>query len=252
MKIQLSRSVKDAAVFLIGAALLGFAIPSLGNEESAVDIMKRACNAYSGQTSVQVRGLISVDTSYENDAKIQKNYVVDLSAKLPNKFRAEIQGDSHTGIYFDGTRVTVIDHDKKFFARRELAGNLNDFLAFADKMNLPTPLLDFINPKECEENLAKADVSERLSDLTIDGVRVRHLFFRNTAEKIDWETWVMERGSRAVVKKAVITSQYAGGGPQYELLLTRERLGGNLPDEQFSPKPPQLATEIKFLEEIDE
>ncbi len=238
-----------------GASLLAvvLASQSAGSApvETAKDIMKKACDAYAGHQSLTLKAIMSVDKYSDVYYKSQKNYVVEVNLKMPNKYKSNWQGDANGEVYFDGTKATVIDNNTNFYAQADMVGTVFDFVELTDKLNIPTPMLDLINPQNCKESLKKADTAKILSDLSINGSTYKHVILRNKSDKIYWEAWVKIEGDRYVIKKVIITSGYLKEQPQYEISVTSESLDVPIADEVFAFVPPLNALKIRFLETMN-
>lgn len=241
-----------AAALGAGASILIAGVPaptaSAAPTETAIDIMTKACDAYAGHQSLSMRAIMSVDNYYDKTRKTQKNFVVDLDIKMPDKYRTTWQGDALGSVFYNGKTVSVVDTKNNFFAQQDLSGDLYDFVGLTDTLNVPTPMLDLVNPKNCKESLQKVETSQILDDLILDGTPVRHLFFVNKVDQIYWEVWIKKDVDRYTIKKIVITSAYLKQQPQFEMVVLSEQLDPQLEDSKFTFAAPDDYFKIMFLE----
>ena len=70
-----------------------------------------------------------------------------------------------------------------------------------------------------------------------------HLLFRG--EELDFQVWI-ERGSRPLPRKLVITSKWLTGAPQYQSAITEWNVNPDLDDARFSFVVPDDASQIDF------
>ncbi len=232
--------------------ILSFGIGASAGAETAVEIMTSACKAFDGANSGRMKIHVSVDDDIVDDTKIQQNYIVDIQIKRPNKFRATTQGDHTAAVYFNGDVISAVDFGKNLYARRFLKGNIPELLAEAERMNIPTPMLDFFERQHCLDSLQVATSSTVLKDLMLNGQVVKHLAFRNDTDKIDWQVWVAEANGRRSIKKAVITSRYLTEQPQYQFTVLSEELDVRLDDDNFDFFAYEGLSRVPFLAELDE
>ncbi len=225
--------------------------PEQKPEATAKSIMEKTCRSYEGVQSVKLKALVSQDAFHKGEPKAQRNAVVDIVAKAPNKFKASVQGDLLGRILFDGERVSAIDDKNKHYSQVDLTGNFMEFLDLADRLDIPTPMLDFLVPKSCLAALQKANYGEILPDLTLNGEPVHHLLFKNSQDRIHWQVWVNDNGEKPMIKKVVITTASYPTQPQYQFLIASAAINPEIADSEFEATIPADYSRIKFLGEID-
>lgn len=218
---------------------------------TAQSIMEKTCRSYQGVQSVRLKAFMSVDAFHKGEPKAQRNVVVDIQAKAPDKFRADIQGDLLGRIVFDGEQVKVIDDKNKHYSQVDLAGDFQAFLELADRLSIPTPMLDFLVPQSCMEALQKTTYGEILPNLTLNGEPVHHLMFKNTEDRIHWQVWIDANDLKPMIKKVVITSAWYATQPQYQFQIAYSAINPEIEDSTFDVAIPAEYTKIKFLREVE-
>jgi hypothetical protein len=250
-----SKYWKKGVALGLGIATLGLFATLATAEEAAdpYDVLVKACDSYKGQKSVQLKALVSQDQIVGEDSrKIQKNLVVNLKVQMPDQFLAKIEGDQLGSVIYDGKKLTVFDESTNSYAQNDLPGTLQDFLKEADRLEIPTPMLDFLVPSYCKESLDESSEIEAQDSLILNGEPVEHYSLRNTKDEIDWEVWVKKEGDRYLIKKVVITSTFIASQPQYEFTLISETLGEEISASEYEFTAPESAVKVDFLANIDD
>lgn len=235
-----------------GTAFVSFAQNQTPAEETPVEIMTKACNSYKNYNQVYVKALISIDEINENSNRVQKNSVVEIQAKLPNKFKASSQGDENFSVFYNGSTITALDTSTKFYAQVPLAGDLHDFLDATESLNQPTPALDMIVPKYCLDALSKMDQGELLGQLKINDKDVQHLAFKTNSNGagLSYQIWVDKSQDRYVIRKSIITTSYEDQQLDYEYLLISEDLTTPIFDGIFDFLPDSTYSLTNFFTQL--
>ena len=235
------------AVFILA---FGSAAFSASADLSAVDVMKQTCASFDTNTSAALKAYISLDDDVDG-IKIQQNFLVDIKVKRPNKFKMISQGDQSAGVFFDGNTLFAVDYQTQHFGQKSLTGNLPDLLNLAEDLNVPTPMLDFLQKDNCLAAVSNVATSKVLGNLVLNGEIVEHLMFRNEKDQIDWQAWVKKTETGYALKKVVVTSTYIPEQPQYQFTIISDNRDVQIDDSEFNFAVDSTWTLADFLSDLD-
>lgn len=177
--------------------------------------------------------------------KLQHNETATLSVQRPNRLRAEVRGDLRQRTFvYDGSKVSIFSGDDDVYTSTPVSANLDRLLGGLLDAGVELPLIDVLYQAFAGTLTEAVRGGILVGESTVDGVACDQLAFRQA--NVDWQLWV-EKGSRALPRKIVITTRYAVGDPQFQAVM-HWNVQPKFNAKTFVFTPPQGAQEIPFLE----
>lgn len=245
MKTKFKQFAAGALALASSVVLAATEPASTTAADQAKTLMEQACEAYKDITTAHLTGIIAAD-SFKGNFKIQKNYLVDVKLKAPDKFKASWEGDGAGVVLFDGKKIWALDKKTNSYAEVAFTGSFAEMLKTTDKLNLPAPMLDLMEQKSCKEALVNVTQAAVLAPLSMKGVELTHLAFRNEKDQIDWQVWIKKDADRLVIKKILIASNAQTKNPQYEMTILTEELNQPIEDSEFQFVVPAEAKKVEL------
>lgn len=170
------------------------------------------------QKRFSVKAEALTDEVLESGQKLQFASSVDYVVAAPDKLRASLRSDRrHRDFYFDGTTLTQVAPRAGYYASVAMPGTLAENMArLAQGYDIEMPLADLFLWGTPAGGLDDVTAALRVGPAQINGVACDHFALRQPG--LDWQVWV-ERGTRALPLKLVITTVDEPAQPQYSATL---------------------------------
>ena len=192
-----------------------------------------------------VRADVSYDEVLKNGLTVQYNRSNRVLLERPNRLRVDSESDrGERSVVYDGTTVTLHDHDRAVYARFPAPDSIDATLDAAVERGVVLPLDDLLHSEPC------AGVDESVHDgyyagrHFFDGQFMHHLLF--TTASADFQLWV-ENSDPPLVRKVVIEYRNRPGSPRYEAVLTEWNFAPQIEAGSFALTPPEGVRRIEFL-----
>jgi hypothetical protein len=258
---------KSTRTLLFSAMLLSLSAPLLAQDATTADtpaaapatkgtevttvspeaqaVIDRMTSYISGLKTYSVENWSTRDEVVSFGYKLQHNEHGVTTIQLPNKLRAEVEGDvRNRSFVYDGSKIVMYSPDDAVFVKTDAPDTLGKLVDGILDAGIEMPMLDMLYQSYKGGITGNARGGVLVGETTIDGVDCDHLAFRSPS--FDWQLWV-EKGARPLPKKLVITTRYEVGDPQYQLLM-RWNLQPKIDKSTFEFTPPTGVTQIPFVE----
>jgi hypothetical protein len=178
--------------------------------------------------------------------KVQIIRSVDLVAKRPNRFFAEVTNDHQRRLFFyDGAKFTLYAPRSSYYATVAAPATIERLADdLQDKYAIELPLVDLFRWGTPAANLNAITSAVDLGPSAINGVTCEQYAFRQ--EGIDWQLWV-QRGEAALPCRIVITTLTDDARPQHTATYSWN-LAPSYDDNTFVFRTPMNAKRIPFAE----
>lgn len=214
---------------------------------AAQDVLDRMTATLNSLQRFMVTAHITRDEVLPFGYKLQNHEAARMWVERPNRLRVEVEGDiKHRTYVYDGTQVTMFVPDLNVYAAAPAPDTLGELVAVLLDAGVEMPLIDMLYHGVAGDLADAVRVGILVGDSEVDGVATDHLAFRQP--DVDWQIWV-EKGSRALPRKLLITTRYEVGDPQYQATL-RWDPKPRLHAKSFRFVPPSGAVEISFHTEL--
>ena len=219
----------------------GPADPGVSVEAQA--IVDRMTSYLRGLPAFSIESQSSRDEVLPFGFKMQNNETGRLIFKKPDMLRVEVNGDIRNRVfYFNGSNLTMYAPDNAVYATMAKSGSLKGLIDGMLDAGIEMPMIDILY--QISQGSLTADVTNGglVGESRIDGVDCYHLAFRQAT--LDWQMWI-EKGSRPLPKRIVITDRYEFGNPQYQTTL-RWNVQSKISNSDFEFSAPKGVNEIPF------
>jgi hypothetical protein len=186
-----------------------------------------------------------IDQTLDNGQKVQVARNQKVAVRRPDGITAVITGDTDDlQFWYDGKRVTMLNVRNNAYGVADAPATLDaTFDMLAEKYGLVFPLVDLLFADPYKALIEKVRSGQHLGSGYVFDVKCHHLAFRQ--EGVDWQIWI-EEGAKPLPRKVVITYKESAGHPQFTALLSDWNLSADVPDSQFTAKPPPDAKKVEF------
>jgi hypothetical protein len=249
---------KTSRTLLLSAMLLSLSAPLAAQDAppakpaevttvsaEAQAVIDRMTSYMKGLKSYSIESWSTRDEVVNFGYKLQHNEHSNTTIQLPNRLRAEIDGDvRNRSFVYDGSKLVMYSPDDEVYVKTDAPDTVGKLVAGAIDSGIEMPMLDMLYQSYKGGITADARGGVLVGETKIDGVNCDHLAFRSPS--YDWQIWV-EQGARPLPKKLVITTRFEVGDPQYQLLM-RWNLQPKIEKSTFEFTPPEGVTQIPFVE----
>lgn len=192
-----------------------------------------------------IQGHSTRDEIVEFGYKLQHNENYQVSVQLPDKLRAEQQGDMGNRTYvYDGAKLVMYSPDDNAYTRIDAPDDLGKLISAALDDGIDIPMIDVLYQTYYHTLTENVVGGIWIGETAIEGVACDHLAFRQVSA--DWQLWV-EQGDRPLPRKLVITTRDEVGAPQYQVTMDWNLKPG-IDKSTFSFTAPKGANEIPYKE----
>jgi hypothetical protein len=197
--------------------------------------------------SANIRG--GYDVLQESGQKIEFLESREVTLDRPNRLLIQERNADGRGssVIFDGSKMTMWDHEAEVFARADQPGSVDDAVVyFVRDLQMRMPLAPFFTtrfPAELERRVQSIDYVE-LTDVL--GKPAHHIAART--RKLDFQIWIAA-GEQPLPLRVVLTYP-DDGRPQYWAQFSDWNLRPQVSEKTFAFEPPQDARQIAFAVQI--
>lgn len=251
----MKRHMKSKPLLLM--ALAGLAVAPLSSfaedkketpavDPMAVKILKRAADHLAAAKQFSVSAEIWQDLEEEDGTMLQFTKLGEIKVRRPDGFRIDIKTDvPKRSFYYDGKSVSVMDHQKGFYANAAAPATIDKTLdAIDEKFGMTMPLEDLLASKPFGGAAKKAKSGQYLGKEPVLGKICHHVAFQG--ERVDWQVWINE-GAVPTIRKIVISFIEEDGVPQFTAIFSKWNTTTVLPDYVFTHDPPAGAVKIEMM-----
>ena len=212
----------------------------------AVEILKGAEDHLTAAKQFSVSAEIWQDLEEQDGTMLQFTKLGDIKVRRPDGFRIDIKTNvPKRSFYYDGKSVSVVDHQKGFYANAAAPATIDKTLdAIDEKFGLTLPLEDLLVSKPFGGAAKKAKSGQYLGKEPVLGKLCHHVAFQG--ERVDWQVWVNE-GAVPTIRKIVISFITEEGAPQFIAIFSEWDTTTPLPDDVFAHDPPAGTIKIEML-----
>lgn len=208
---------------------------------AAQAVLDRMQDAFNSLDRYQLTAQITRDEVLNFGYKLQHTESSKMMVQRPNRMRVEVSGDIKDRTYiYNGSELTVLAPDVNAWSSAPAPATIGELVQTMLDAGIEMPLIDILYQGYSGDLTNDVRVGIVVGDSTVDGVLTDHLAFRQP--DLDWQLWV-EKGTRALPRKLVITTRYALGDPQYTAVI-RWDTNPKFDAKTFSATPPAGATKI--------
>jgi hypothetical protein len=197
----------------------------------------------------QVKAEVTSEDVLTDGEKVQFGHTTDVLVHLPDKLRAEVDGEQKSRLFlYDGRTFTLFARRVGYYATVPAPPTIAQLIdAVNEKYDINIPLLDLFlwgGPRaSTNEITAASDFGQG----EIGGVSCEHYTFRQPG--LDWQVWI-QLGDHPLPRKLVLTTTTDEARPQHTSVLTWN-LAPSYSADAFEFDPPADAHKIVFAEDAD-
>jgi hypothetical protein len=230
---------------------VAFAPHALAQGDDAGKILKAMSDFMANQKAYSLTYDSDIEVITTDLQKIQFIGSGQVQVMRPDKLHATRTGGyKDLEFVFDGKTVSISVKDKNIFAQLDAPGSIDQVVdLLRNTYGIVAPGADLLLSRVFDVLMEDVVDAKHIGRGVIDGVECEHLAFRTP--ETDWQIWI-ERGSRPIPRKYVITSKTVTGAPQYTLRIKEWRPDASAKAFLFSPPPGAEKVDFKTLQGIDE
>jgi hypothetical protein len=221
--------------------------PNVPVNPYALQILNRACGVLSSAKAFTYHAEINFDSVLPSYVKLQFAAEMDVAIERPDHLAVSYASDlGAKRVWYDAKSVTVLDPAHMTYATVAAPPTIDQTLdQFAREKNVSLPLEGFDFSKPCERIRPDLIHGTYVGVGDVDGIDCDHLAF--IQKGADWQIWI-DRETRPLVRKIVITYKAQAMAPQYSAVLSRWNFTPRFPAGFFEPQIPKNAMRINFIE----
>lgn len=196
--------------------------------------------------ALQVEVATEREEVLENGQKVQREEVVNLLARKPDRLRVDVSSDRKERLFFyDGKQLTLWAPRVKYYASVPAPPTIGELAkALEEKYGIELPLVDLFRWGSADASGAAITAAVDLGPGTIGGTTCQHYAFRQ--EGLDWQIWI-QKGEYPLPRKLVLTTTTDDARPQYQATYSWN-LAPSFNDAAFTFDPPADAQRIVIAE----
>lgn len=217
-------------------------------DPEALAILNRAVDKLAAARQFSVSVEIWQEIELEDGLKGQGTKLVDIKVRRPDHALVSVKTTvPKRSFFYDGKNFSLLDLEKNVYGTVPAPATLDETLSkMEDEHGIDLPIDDILVSRPFGDGAAKATEARYLGVEPVLGVTCHHLIFQN--DSLTWQAWV-EDGPVAVIRKAVISANDPGDGPNITAILTHWDFSTELPDFVFAFDPPDNALKVEFVAE---
>ena len=219
-------------------------------EPAAIDALNKMGTYLRSLKDFQVEAKITSEDVLDNGEKLQYAHKTTILAVLPNRLRADVDGDRKSRLLlYDGKSFTFFARRAGFYATVDAPPTIVQLNEVArEKYGIEVPLIDLFlwgGPHATTNEITEAtDVGPG----DIEGVTCEHYAYRQPG--LDWQVWI-QLGDHPLPRKLVLTTLTDEARPEHTSVFTWN-LAPSYNDASFVFDPPEDAHKIVFAEKKDD
>jgi hypothetical protein len=230
---------------------VAFAPHALAQGDDAGKILKAMSDFMASQKAYSMTYDSDIEVITTDLQKIQFTSSGQVQVIHPDKLHATRTGGyKDLEFVFDGKTLSINVKDKNLFAQLDAPGSIDQVVdLLRNTYGVVAPGADLLLSHVFDVLMENVVDAKHIGRGVVDGVECEHLAFRTP--ETDWQIWI-ERGSRPIPRKYVITSKAVTGAPQYTLRIKQWRPDASASAFVFSAPPGAQKVDFKALQGIDE
>jgi hypothetical protein len=213
-------------------------------EPGVLETLRRMSDLLKGAKSLTFTYRSLREQADQNGQMVDFLHETRVAVTRPNRFRFDTVGDvSIVTVWYDGKMMTWLDPVRKLYADVEAPATIDGALMLlTEKLQTPIPVAGLILSDPYARMVDGLETAVDLGVVTVDGVRCRHLLFREA--DADWQLWV-EAGPRPLPRRLKIVYTQEPGAPRVLAILSDWSLDAKLPASRFVVVKPAGAVRIE-------
>ncbi|MDP3937262.1 MAG: DUF2092 domain-containing protein [Deltaproteobacteria bacterium] len=220
--------------------------PRSAIDPRALDALRVAMKTLSEARSFTFRADSTYDILQPSGWMLQFTVTHEFSVRRPDRAHALVLQDDGTKreVWYNGRYLAMHDAAENVYGTLDVPHSLDETLDYLEErqiVRLPVSDLLYSDLTFLE---TRASDGIYVGESRIGGARCDHLAFGN--DEVEWQVWI-DRGTKPLFRKFLITYKQQPGKPQFATLLSRWNLSARLPDTLFLFTPPASAERIEFL-----
>lgn len=176
--------------------------------------------------------------------------VWEVNIWRPDAMRITMTGEGSqefdVDIYYDGWKLTFVNHKQKVWAWASVANSLDELLdEIYWRFNLPIPMKDMLYSSPYDQLMTEDTESRYVGREEIEGRPCDRFSFSH--EAVDWEIWI-EAGEQPLPRRLDIIHKNLEQHPESEIIFTEVDLSPAVDETLFTFDPPDGYIEIPAVE----
>lgn len=234
------------AVAALAAAAVSLACA--GREPSTPEAKKARGEELIGKMSAQLAAAKSlsftaVQTREEmrGQERVKRIRTVHYAVTRPDKAHLTFQPQdgASSDVWYDGSRLTIVSHKEKYWARGPMPNTLDAALdAMATEYAIPTPVADLLYSSPRDAFVQTGSTGGWVAREAINGQMCERLSYQSPV--VDWDLWIAE-GERALPCQLKITYKQDPGAPTMTAVLKDWDLAASHGADEFIAKVDEQA-----------
>ena len=215
-------------------------------DSAAVRLLKGAMDHLSSLQRFSLKTHVVSEDLLDTGHRIDLEFTGGATVERPNKLRGERFGlqDRQT-IYYDGTTLTLYDHEKQAYASRPAPGTIPEMFEMAyDSLGLSVPISDILWPDVFPLMIHGVTFATVVDKEVIGGVTCEHLLFSRPG--VDFQIWIPESGP-PLPRKYIVTDTSTPALLSMVVWLSDWKVDQPVPASTFTFVPPDGAKAVIFL-----
>lgn len=209
----------------------------------AVELVQAMSDYLGGLSEFGLEAEESYDEIDDWGQKITLTNVRAVGIRRPNKFVADVRGDTlNRTVWYDGSTVSILSKEHNVYGSMAAPSTIDAFLdELADNYDVVLPLGDLIY-SDVSPVLDSAVFGRYVGLHHVGERKAHHLAF--TTETLEWQIWI-DAGEHPLPLKLVITYFEEPGEPQYSAIIRKWNVAPKLNDALFVFEAPEGAEKIE-------
>lgn len=218
---------------------------SSGSGDNPVWLLVKMSNYLDGLQQLTMAIDMTSEKVTQTGQKVQMSSQQITYAQRPDKLAMDITTDGVLSrMIYDGTGVTVIDVNRKFYGLIPVQGNLDVVLpTLANQYGIGVPAEDLLYKSAYERLQGKVKSAQDLGIERVNGVPCHQAAFMG--EKVDFQIWI-QTGTEPIPRKVMIIYKGTPGQPRCIMEITRWETGA-IPASVFQVTLPPNTQQVKIL-----
>jgi hypothetical protein len=214
-------------------------------DPASMEALRRMGSYLMTLQTFEVTANANIDEVLDTGQKVQFAQTTTYKVRRPNAFHIATVSDRKVRDFiYDGRQLTVWAPRTKFYAQVDAPPTIREVLDLAsERYDVNLPLEDLFHWGTPEARFDDITSATRIGFARIGGVETDQYAFRQG--EVDWQVWI-ERGSRALPRKLVITTRDEQAQPQYSATLDWN-LSPRFGTDTFAFRPPADAKRIPIV-----
>jgi len=215
-------------------------------EDGAVDALREMSTFLKSASTMEVRGVGSMDVVTNNGQRIQLDGTTTYKIRKPNGFVLDYVSDIKSRRFiYDGKNFTVYSPKLGYYSTVPAPPTNQEALkVIYDKFGISLPLADMFKWADgsSDDRIKALQSAYDVGPATIDGVETDHYAFREA--DVDWEIWI-QQGNQPFPRKLVIVNRNDPAKPTFNTRL-QWTLNPAYTDADFTFVPDANAKKIQL------